>query len=65
VLEGLLLLAAAALPPKAATPTAELLEFLAEWPDEAAQSLLDERPGATAKDKDADESQEKPDAKPR
>lgn len=65
MLEGLLLLAAAALPPKAAAPSAELLEFLAEWPDEAAQGLLDERARASGKDKEQDERQEKPDAKRR
>lgn len=56
-------LAVAALPPKVAAPSAELLEFLAEWPDEAAQSLLDERPAASAKDNQPHERQEKPDAK--
>ncbi len=56
-------LAVAAVPPKTPAPSAELLEFLAEWPDEAAQSLLDGRAAAVAKDKEAHERQEKPDAK--
>lgn len=56
-------LAVAALPPKVAVPSAELLEFLAEWPDEAAQSLLDERATDPAKDNKPHERQEKPDAK--
>ncbi|MDM4771534.1 hypothetical protein [Solimonas sp. SE-A11] len=63
MLEALMFLVVAALPPRPAAPSAELLEFLAEWPDEAAQSLLDGRAAAPVKDKDQNERQEKPDAK--
>ncbi|AXQ31486.1 hypothetical protein D0B54_23605 [Solimonas sp. K1W22B-7] len=66
MLEGLLLLAAAALPPgKPAAPSAELLEFLAEWPDEGVQRLLDEPQAEAGDKKDRDEKMDKRDAKAR
>jgi len=65
VLESLLLLAAAVLPPaKAPAPSVELLEFLAEWPDEAAQRLLDGQAPPEEQD-DARHEKDRRDAKTR
>ena len=65
MLEGLLLLAAAALPPgKPAAPSAELLEFLAEWPDETSQRLLDGQAPPEEQD-DARHEKDRRDAKTR
>ena len=65
MLESLLLLVAAALSPaKAPAPSAELLEFLAEWPDEAAQRLLDGQAPPEDRD-DAKQEKDKRDAKTR
>lgn len=62
VLEGLLLLTAAAVAPaKVPAPSAELLEFLAEWPDEAEQRLLDGQARPEGKD-DAKHEKDKRDA---
>lgn len=63
MLEALLLLTAAAVPPPPAPrPSTELLEFLAEWPDEGTQRLLDD---ARAEPPKQEKSHDKPDAKTR